>query len=67
MKNNFEIWKLSDNKEESDYLFNLVKNGIKTATSYLYDDTFKEPCKYSYLSNWEGLGKFFMKRVANSK
>lgn len=53
MKNKLEVWKLGANKTESDYLFNLVKQGIKTATSYLYDETFVEPSKYSILTNWD--------------
>lgn len=52
-KNKLEVWKLGANKTESDYLFNLVKQGIKTATSYLYDETFVEPSKYSILTNWD--------------
>lgn len=54
MKKDIEVWKLGENKAESDYLFELVKQGKKTATSYLYDDTFSVPCPYSILSNWDG-------------
>ena len=53
MKNNLEIWKFGTNKIESDFLFNLVKQGIKTATSYLFDETFVEPSRYSILTNWD--------------
>ncbi len=53
MKNKLEVWKLGTNKTESNYLFNLVKQGIKTATSYLYDETFVETSKYSILTNWD--------------
>ena len=53
MKNKLEIWKFGTNKTESNYLFNLVKQGIKTATSYLCDETVAEPSKYSILTNWD--------------
>lgn len=53
MKNKLEVWKLGANKAESNYLFNLVKKGIKTATSYLHDETFDKPSKYSILTNWD--------------
>ena len=53
MKNKLEIWKFGTNKTESNYLFNLVKQGIKTATSYLCDETFAEPSKYSILTSWD--------------
>ena len=53
MKNKLEVWKLGANKTESNYLFNLVKIGIKTATSYLHDETFVEPSQYSILTNWD--------------
>ena len=44
-----------DNKSESDYCFDLVKYGRKTATSYLYDEkTFTAPTEYSILTNWDG-------------
>ena len=45
MKNQLEVWKLGVNKTESNYLFNLVKQGIKTATSYLHDETFDKSSK----------------------
>lgn len=53
MKNNLETWKFGTNKIESDFLFNLVKQGIKTATSYLFDETFVAPSRYSILTNWD--------------
>ncbi len=53
MKNKLEVWKLGSNKTESTYLFNLVKQGIKTSTSYLYDETFDKPSQYSILTNWD--------------
>ena len=61
MKNNLEIWKLGVNKSEADYLFNLVKQGVKTATSYLYDETFVEPARYSNLTNWDETEKITLK------
>ena len=55
MKNNIEVWKFGTDKTESDYLFNLVKQGIKTATSYLYtDENYVTPNKFSILCNWDG-------------
>ena len=48
-----ERWKLGGDKDESNSLFNLVKTGVKTATSYLYDENFVEPNEYSILLNWE--------------
>lgn len=61
MKRDLEVWKLGANKDESDYLFELVKQGIKTATSYLYDDTFIPPAQYSILSNWDETEELLIK------
>lgn len=55
IKRKAEVWKFGANKSESDYCFELVKNGIKTATSYLYDEkTFTPPSECSILTNWDG-------------
>lgn len=54
MKNNIEVWKFGTDKTESDYLFSLVKQGLKTATSYLYDENFVTPNKFSILCDWDG-------------
>ncbi len=54
MKRRLEKWKLGKNRAESDYLFELVKKGLKVATSYLYDETFVMPSQYSILTNWNG-------------
>ena len=53
--NNLHKWRLVNSEEDPDYLFNLVRIGKKTATSYLYDekDTFKEN-EYSILTNCTG-------------
>lgn len=61
MKRDLEVWKLGVNKDESDYLFELVQQGIKTATSYLYDDTFTPPVQYSILSNWDETEELLIK------
>lgn len=61
MKRDLEVWKLGDNKDESDYLFDLVKQGKKTATSYLYDDTFIPPVQFSILSNWDETEELLIK------
>jgi len=54
IKRKAEVWKFGANKSESDYCFELVKNGIKTATSYLYDEkTFIAPQQYSIVTNWD--------------
>ena len=54
MKRALEKWKLGKNRAESDYLFELVKKGLKVATSYLYDETFVMPSQYTILTNWNG-------------
>lgn len=64
MKNKLKIWKFGTNKTESDYLFNLVKQGIKTATSYLYDETFDNPFKYSILTNWEEMEEIRLETIS---
>ena len=64
MKNKLEIWKFGTNKTESDYLFNLVKQGIKTATSYLYDETFDKLSKYSILTNWDETEKIRLETIS---
>ena len=58
-----ERWKLGANKDESNSLFNLVKAGVKTATSYLYDENFVKANKYSILLNWEESEEIKLKTV----
>lgn len=50
-----EKWCFLDNKEESDYLFELVKVGVKTATSYLFIDNKQllNENPVSILTNWD--------------
>lgn len=54
MKNEFEVWSFSDNKKESDYLFQLVERGLKTATCELYlsDEQLDSKNSFSILKNW---------------
>lgn len=55
VKRKGEEWKVGSNKAESNYCFELIERGVKTATSYLYDEkTFIPPTKYSILKNWDG-------------
>lgn len=49
---NIELWHLGDNKRQANKLFKLVKEGKKTATSYLFEGTFEE-AQYSFLTNWD--------------
>lgn len=63
MKNNIEVWKFGTDKMESDYLFNLVKQGLKTATSYLYDENFVSPNKFSILCDWDGNEKIKLETI----
>lgn len=59
-----EKWCFSDNKQESDYLFNLVKIGEKIATSYLYlnkRDIMED--KISILTNWDGTEELRLKTI----
>jgi uncharacterized protein YhfF len=55
MENQLQIWSFSDNKVESDYLFDLVEKGIKTATCELYisDEQLSDDQTVSILTNWD--------------
>ena len=46
----YDVWRFAGVKEESDKLFELVKSGKKTATSYMGDI---DECEYSYISNYD--------------
>jgi len=46
----YDVWRFAGTKEESDKLFELVRLGKKTATSYLGDI---DECAYSYISNYD--------------
>ena len=46
-------WHFGDNKEMADKLFNLVLNGEKTATSYLYNNNENLKTGFSILTNWD--------------
>lgn len=54
MKKELETWKFDFDKKTSNYLFELVAIGRKTATSYLFDglDISKE-IGYSFLQNFD--------------
>ena len=57
IKRKGQVWRIGSTKEESDYLFGLVKSGVKNATSYIYDESFIAPLQYSILTNWDGSEK----------
>ena len=61
--NSMEVWHFSDNKEQCDYLFDLVKNGEKTATSYLFcgEDFLRELNCVSQICNWDNTEKLLVK------
>ncbi len=48
-----EDWCFADDKETADLLFNLVKKGDKTATSYIYEEHMKLNKGFSILTNWD--------------
>ncbi|MBQ8749274.1 MAG: ASCH domain-containing protein [Clostridia bacterium] len=60
---NLKEWYFGDNKQTANKLFFLVKRGIKTATSYLYDKQVfdKKILNYSILTNWDNSQKILIK------
>ena len=54
-----ETWKFAGDKKICDKLFNLVKTGEKTATSYLYEDDLQN--NLSILTNWKEDEKLLLK------
>lgn len=54
-----ETWKFAGGKRICDKLFNLVKTGEKTATSYLYEDDLQN--NLSILTNWKEDEKLLLK------
>lgn len=55
-------WKFGTDKKDSDYLFELVKSGVKTAISYLYENQKlkKDLSNYSILTNWDKTQKILI-------
>lgn len=54
MIQNLEVWHFGQNKKQADELFELVLQGEKTATSYLYNENEKlANDSYSILTNWD--------------
>ena len=60
-----EEWRFGDDKQSADKLFELVKAGIKTATSYLYNkqDFENKTSKYSILTNWDKNQKLLIETI----
>lgn len=61
-KKYLQRWKFAGDKNSCNELFNLVKKGIKTATSYLYlndSDLFQE--EYSILINYDDTEEILLK------
>lgn len=61
-KKYLQRWKFAGDKESCNELFNLVKKGIKTATSYLYlndRDLFQE--EYSILTDYDSKEEILIK------
>lgn len=54
----YEVWCFAGTKDESDKLFELVKCGKKTATSYLGNS---DECEYSYVSNYDNTDRVLIK------
>ena len=57
----YDVWRFAGNREESNKLFELVKSGKKTATSYMGDT---DECAYSYVSNYDDTERLLL-RVTN--
>lgn len=62
-KVNLEKWYFHNNEKDCDYLFNLVKTKVKTATSYLYikKEDLNLTTKYSILTNWDESEEILLK------
>lgn len=60
-----EEWNFGTDKQTADKLFNLVKKGIKTATSYLYnEETFEsDNSKFSIITNWDKTEKILIETI----
>ena len=60
---NLEEWHFGDNEQIANELFYLVKQGVKTATSYLFDGDNNET-PYSILTNWDNSEKILLKTIS---
>ncbi len=58
--NNLEEWYLGNNQQMADTLFNLVLQGKKKATSYLFDGTL-DTNTLSVLTNWDKTKKLLIR------
>ena len=61
--NDLEEWCLGDTKEMANQLFELVKSGIKTATSYLCKEK-NHDNKFSILTNWDKSEKLLLETIS---
>ena len=63
---NLDEWHFGTDKKTADRLFDLVKLGRKTATSYLYEENnfHDDTNKYSILTNWDKSSRILLNTIS---